>query len=192
MDELDKMKEQLNLLHQKLAQERIVNERLVRRTVNTNVGRINRNHFIITLIAAIGIPYSIFVFWWMHISWFFTIITALFLLIALLYTQYAHRKLCPTDIAVCTLSEITQRIVRMKLLYARWLRFSIPFLICWIVGFAYEIMSLTGVSLEERRAILIGGAIGGLIGAIFGIICYRRTQRLANEILNDISDTPIH
>ena len=68
----------------------------------------------------------------------------------------------------------------------------IPFLICWIVGFAYEIMSLTGVSLEERRAILIGGAIGGLIGAIFGIISYRRTQRLANEILNDISDTPIH
>lgn len=62
MDELDKMKEQLNLLHQKLAQERIVNERLVRRTVNTNVGRINRNHFIITLITAIGIPYSIFVF----------------------------------------------------------------------------------------------------------------------------------
>lgn len=192
MDDLDKMKEQFSLLHQKLDQERIVNERLLRRVVNTNVSRINRDRLIITLIAAISIPYCIFVFWWMHVSWLFTIITALFLLLALLYTQYAHRKLRPADMAVCTLSEVAQRIVRMKLLYARWLRFSIPFIICWIVGFAYEIMTLTGVSIEERRSILIGGVIGGVFGAIFGIASYRRTQRLANDILNDISDNPIH
>lgn len=188
MDELNKMKEQLNLLHQKLNQERIVNDRLVRRVVNKNMSRINRDSFILTLVAAIAIPYCILVFRWMQVSWFFTIITAFFFLLALVFNIYTHRHLKPTDIANSTFAEVTRRVVRMKLLYARWLRFSIPFLIVWLVGFAYEITTLVEIGADERHGILIGGAIGGVIGAILGIITYRRTQRLANEILNEIND----
>lgn len=190
MDELDKMKEQLNLLHQKLDQERIINDKLVRRVVSHNVSRINRDRIFITLVAIIGIPYCTIVFRWLQMSWTFTIITALFLLIAIVYTQYAHQHLRPTDIANSTLSQTAHRIARMKMLYARWLRFSIPFIICWIVGFAYEIMTLTGISADEQHGLLIGGAIGAIIGAIIGIIAYRRTQRLANEIIDQINDTP--
>ena len=188
MDTLEEMKEQLALLHQKLDNERIINDRLVRRVISRNAGRINRDGLFITIIAAIGIPYCIFAFSWMGISWLFSAVTAVFLLIAIIYTYYSHRMMRTEHLAACTLAEVTERIVRMKLLHARWLRFSIPFLIVWAVWFANEILSLTGTTVEERHAILIGGVVGGVIGAVMGIITYRRTQRLANEILDEIKD----
>ena len=188
MDTLEEMKEQLALLHQKLDNERIINDRLVRRVISRNAGRINRDGLLITIIAAIGIPYCIFAFSWMGISWLFSAVTAVFLLVAIIYTYYSHRMMRTEHLAACTLAEVTERIVRMKLLHARWLRFSIPFLIVWAIWFANEILSLTGTTDEERHAILIGGVVGGVIGAVMGIITYRRTQRLANEILNEIKD----
>ena len=188
MDTLEEMKEQLALLHQKLDNERIINDRLVRRVISRNAGRINRDGLFITIIAAIGIPYCIFAFSWMGISWLFSAVTAVFLLIAIIYTYYSHRMMRTEHLAACTLAEVTERIVRMKLLHARWLRFSIPFLIVWAIWFANEILSLTGTTDEERHAILIGGVVGGVIGAVMGIITYRRTQRLANEILDEIKD----
>ena len=188
MDTLEEMKEQLTLLHHKLENERIVNDRLIRRVISRNAGRINRDGLFITLVAALGIPYCIAIFWWMGISWAFTIVTSLFFIIAIVYTRYNLNMVRTEHLAACTLAEVTQRIVRMKRLYARWLRFSIPFLIIWAIWFAYEIMSLVGTSAEERRAILIGGAVGGAIGIVLGITTYRRTQRLANEILDGIKD----
>ena len=51
MDTLEEMKEQLALLHQKLDNERIINDRLVRRVISRNAGRINRDGLLITIIA---------------------------------------------------------------------------------------------------------------------------------------------
>ena len=188
MDTLEEMKEQLALLHHKLDNERIINDRLVRRVISRNAGRINRDGLFFTIIAAIGIPYCIYVFSWMGISWLFSAVTTVFFLIAIIYTYHSHRMIRTEHLAACTLAEVAQRIVHMKLLYARWLRFSIPFLIVWVIWFANEILSLTGTTAEERRGILIGGAVGGAIGAVMGIITYRRTQHLANEILDEIKD----
>lgn len=188
MDTFEEMKEQLALLHHKLESEQIVNDRLIRRVISRNAGRINRDGLFIILVAALAIPYCITVFWWMSISWAFTIVTTLFFIIAIVYTRYNLSMVRTQHLAACTLAEVTQRVVRMKLLYARWLRFSIPFLIIWAIWFAYEIMSLVGTSAEERHAILIGGAVGGAIGIAWGIVAYRRTQRLANEILDGIKD----
>ena len=188
MDTLEEMKEQLALLHHKLESERIVNDRLIRRVISRNAGRINRDGLFIIIVAALGIPYCAAVFYWMGISWTFTLVTALFFIIAIVYTRYNLGGVRTEHLAACTLAEVTQRVARMKMLYARWLRFSIPFLIIWAIWFAYEIMSLVGTSAEERRAILIGGAVGGAIGIVLGITTYRRTQRLANEIIEGIKD----
>ena len=88
----------------------------------------------------------------------------------------------------CSLAEIGRRTARMKMLQARWLRFSIPFLIVWISWFAYEILTQAGVSREERTGILIGGAVGGVLGGIAGVVTYRRSQRLAAEIIEQVGE----
>lgn len=171
------------MLHHKLEAQPIVNDALIHRVVSRNAARINRDAITIVLVAIIGIPYCVWLFLYLGVSWLFTLITVVFFAAAIVYTHYTHRPIRPVTLVQCTPADITHRIARMKRLYAHWLRFSIPFLVCWIAWFAYEIVSLSAVSQSERTSILIGGAIGAAVGAVLGIVAYRRTQRLANEIL---------
>ena len=88
--------------------------------------------------------------------------------------------------ARASLCQVGQRVARMKLLYARWLRFSLPFLGIWLSWFTWEILQQMEYSMEYRVGILCGGAVGGLIGGFCGWLSYRRTQRLARAILDEI------
>ena len=187
---LNEMKEQLQLLHHKLEQQNIVNDNLLRKVIHHNVRRINRDTLIMTIVSVISVPYCACLFWWMHLSLAFTLVTILFLTIAIVYTLYAHQGIRTSLLINSSTAEVARRIARMKMLYARWLRFSIPVIVCWTAWFAYEIMSLVGISAHERKGILIGAAVGGTIGAILGYFTYRRTQRLASQILDQIKEQP--
>lgn len=75
----NEMKEQLQLLHHKLEQQNIVNDNLLRKVIHHNVRRINRDTLIMTIVSVISVPYCACLFWWMHLSLAFTLVTILFL-----------------------------------------------------------------------------------------------------------------
>lgn len=188
-DELELMRRQLGLLHQKLDDQTIVNDRLVRSIVQGKVKTINRSAAVIAVVALVSIPYCLWVFLHLlHTSVAFAVVTILFLTVAVAYDRFTFRGFSTNDMARLPLAEIARRTLRMKRLYARWLCFSLPFLAVWILWFAYEVMVLIEVSADERRGILIGGAIGGLVGGIFGFMAYRKNQRLAREILEQVDE----
>ena len=187
-DDLEQMKQQMALLQRTLDRQTIINDRLLRDAVRAKAGSINRDSCVITVIGILAIPYCIWVFRFLHISVPFSIVTALFLLAAVAYNLFTHRGFRTSMLVSAPLADIARLTVRMKLLHARWLRFSLPFLFLWLSWFVYEILSLTSVSHDERLGILIGGAVGGMIGGIFGYVAYRRTQRLANEILQQVEE----
>lgn len=186
-DELAQMRNQLGLLHQKLDDQAIVNDRLVRSIVQGKVKTINRSAALIVAIALISIPYCLWVFLHLlHTSVAFAVVTILFLLIAVVYDRFTFRGFSTEDMARLPLAEIARRTVRMKRLYARWLCFSLPFLAVWTLWLAYELLVLVQVSADERKGLLIGGAIGWILGGTFGFMTYRKNQRLAREILEQV------
>ena len=184
--DIEQMRRQLSLLHQKLDRQAIVSDRLVRDAVRTKAGSINRDAAIITTVALLSVPYCVWLFNYLHLSCVFTIVTVFYFLVAVAYDVYSRRGFRASELSGSPLAEIARRTVRMKLLHARWLRFSIPFLVVWISWFVYEILSLTSLPEEERTGILIGGAVGGVLGATVGYFTYRRTQRLAAEIIEQV------
>lgn len=184
----EEMKAQLDLLHQKLDKQTIVSDRLVRDVVRSKADSINRDALIITIVAILAIPYCVWLFISLQVDLAFTIVTAIFFIVAVIYNIYSHRGFQSSQLVGCSLAEIGRRTVRMKMLQARWLRFSIPFLIVWISWFAYEILTQAGVSREECMGILIGGAVGGVLGGIAGVVAYRRSQRLAAEIIEQVGE----
>lgn len=186
--DLEEMKAQLDLLHQKLDKQTIVSDRLVRDVVRSKADSINRDALIITIVAILAIPYFVWLFISLQVDLAFTIVTAIFFIVAVIYNIYSHRGFQSSQLVGCSLAEIGRRTVRMKMLQARWLRFSIPFLIVWISWFAYEILTQAGVSREECMGILIGGAVGGVLGGIAGVVAYRRSQRLAAEIIEQVGE----
>lgn len=186
MDTLEQMKEQLRLLQDKLDRQTLVSERMLRAVVGHKVHALNRQALQIALVGVLGIPYCLWSFGMLHLSVPFQAVTVAFLALAVGYTWFSHRGLGSSSMSRASLCQVGQRVARMKLLYARWLRFSLPFLGIWLSWFTWEILQQMEYSMEYRVGILCGGAVGGLIGGFCGWLSYRRTQRLARAILDEI------
>lgn len=77
---LNEIKQQWQLLQDKLESQSIVNDKLIRRIINSNARSINRHALLVTVMAALAIPYCIWLLLWLRISLAFTIVTAVFYL----------------------------------------------------------------------------------------------------------------
>ena len=183
--ELDEMKRQLSELKAKLDKETIVNDQLMRRAMKTKVSTINRDAFILIIVALIGIPYCTWVFYaLLHISWWFIITTTVFFLVAAFYTYYSRKDIKANDLMEGDLLEVRQKMVRMNKMNANWLKFSLPFLFVWFAWFIFETIGNS----NEAKEILTGAVVGLIIGLTIGILQYRKTQRIANEVIGQIND----
>lgn len=186
MDTFEEMSGQLKLLHEKINGQVVVDDRHIRRAVSTRMRSINRQAAVMLAISLFAIPYCAWAFHYIGLSWPFAVVTMVFLAIALCYTAWSHRGVRCSLLATEPLNEVARRVAYMKKRYARWLYFSIPFLIVWLCWFAYEIMGDEALPHSERIGVMSGAALGGVAGTILGILAYRRTQRLAREILEQV------
>lgn len=95
---LNEIKQQWQLLQDKLESQSIVNDKLIRRIINSNARSINRHALLVTVMAALAIPYCIWLLLWLRISLAFTIVTAVFFTCSRVL-QHLHsppRAACPT------------------------------------------------------------------------------------------------
>ena len=184
--EMEHMREQLNLLKEKLEKETIVNERLLRKAMKDTVSSLNRDAIGVAAIGLLGIPYCTFAFsLLMNVSWWFIGVTDVFFLTAVIYTYYSHKGIRAKDLMDGNLIEVSRKMVRMRHMYATWLKFSIPFITVWFAWFMYEIL---GNNVADGIPMAIGGVIGGIIGAFIGIRIYRRTRRRSLNVIMQIKE----
>lgn len=184
--DFEEMRQQLNLLNEKLNKQSIINEKLIRRSMREKIQVIGRDALLQCAVAIVAIPLCISMFWTQGMSLPFCIVTALFLIGAVIYTYWMHKGLKSNDLLTGELIQASQRIHRYKLLKARWLRFSIPFAIVWLGWMFAEVYLMS--SETEYIGFLFGSMFGILVGGLWGTHFYRRDQRISNEVLQQIEE----
>jgi len=189
--ELQQMKEQLAILTQKLDKETIVNERLMRQAMKSKALWLRRKAIIESALILIMIPYFL---WLMPglcgLSVEFSTFVCLFLVLALVYNYYIHTHFRPEKFVHGNLLEARKDTLRLKTLYANWLKFiGIPFIVVFLSWFVHDITK--AIHGEELQGALYGMVVGVLIGSIIGIYRYRKTQRTADEILEQIEEMQV-
>jgi hypothetical protein len=181
---LEQMKKQLSALKSKLDKETIVNDRLMRSIMNQKMKKINRERWIISSIILLGIPYCTWCFMFLlNMSVWFTVVTDVFMLVALIYTYLMHKDIKASELMKGNLIEVSRKMIKIKRMQANWLKFSIPFVVIWMAWFVIE--NLNGI---DAKYVIIGGSVGAVIGAIFGTMSYRRTRRMATEVIQQIEE----
>ena len=183
--ELMEMKEQLSILTQKLEKETIVNERLMRRATKEKISKMQRHVLIKAIFIACAVPYTHFVSHWLGISPWLCTFTFLLLLTALFSDFLIHRNLRSDEAMQADLMDVRKKVLRIKQAYRDWIKYSIPILFVWIAWFAYEICQQPDI---PQEAIFIGMGAGSIFGGIIGLLQYKKTQRNADEILQQIED----
>lgn len=184
--ELKQMKEQMNLLKEKLEKEKIVNEQLLRVAMKEKVSSLNRDAIVIVIVALLGIPYCTWVFASIiNVSWWFIAVTDIFFLVAVVYTYFSHKDIRAKELMDGNLIEVSRKMTRMRRMYANWLKFSIPFVIVWFAWLMFEVL---GNNADNGIPFAIGGVTGGIIGTWIGIKMYRRTRKKSLDVILQIKE----
>ena len=184
---LEEMRQQMTILKNKLNQQEIVNDRLIRRSMRNEVNNINRRYNIIMAIGILMVPYGYWCFVKLGgLSVFFWIVTSIFMLICAGATFYNSRKISDPGLMSHSLVEARKKVASAKKFESNWLLFGIPAVILWMGWFFYEIYQIQGG--DFYNGFFLGGCIGGIIGAIIGIKIHLKTQRQYQDVIDQIED----
>ena len=184
---LEEMRQQMTTLKNKLNQQEIVNDRLIRRSMRNEVSNINRRYNIIMAIGILMVPYGYWCFVKLvGLSIFFWIATSIFMLICAGATFYNSRKISDPELMSHSLVEARKKVASAKKFESNWLLFGIPAVILWMGWFFYEIYQIQGG--DFYNGFFLGGCIGGIIGAIIGIKLHLKTQRQYQDVIDQIED----
>lgn len=186
--ELQEMKAQLALLTQKLEQETIVNERLIRRSMKEKANKLSRNIIIESLVCIMTIPFFIWIL--PNISphsMYFCNFSVAFMVLALCYNCYMYCEFHIKDFSEANLIEARKATLKFKRLTRKWTYcIGIPFLMVFIPWSVYENAQV--YKGEMLEIVLIFGGIGLLIGGAIGIYQFNKTLRTTDEILMQIEE----
>ena len=185
--EFEEMKAQLALLNKKLEKEAIINERLIRRAMKNKAWGIRRKIMVESIACLIMIPYFIWVMPTTGLSMVFCCTVAFFMLLALVYNVYIYKDFSPQEFLLGSLVEARRKTLKLKRLYSSWLKFvGIPFIVLFFSWFVYDRSQV--YQGEDLGGHITAGVVGGVIGGIVGTFQYRKIQRTADEILQQIED----
>ena len=184
---LEEMRQQMTTLKNKLNQQEIVNDRLIRRSMRNEVNSITRRYNIIMAIGILMVPYGYWCFVKLvGLSIFFWIATSIFMLICAGATFYNSRKISDPGLMSHSLVEARKKVASAKKFESNWLLFGIPAVILWMGWFFYETYQIQGG--DYYNGFFLGGCIGGIIGAIIGIKIHLKTQRQYQDVIDQIED----
>ncbi len=184
--EFEDMRRQMQTLKNKLNQQEIVNDHIVRRSMRNEVNNITRRYYIVMALAVLMIPY----FYWVFVkltgfSMAFWIGTSIFMLICAGATYYNLSKINDPGLINHNLVEARKQVASAKKFDSDWLMFGIPALILWFGWFVYEVYQLDH---DLANGLFWGGCVGGVIGAICGFKIHFKTQRQYQDIIDQIED----
>lgn len=185
--ELEQMREQITLLRSKLDKEAIINERLLRRAMHDKVRGITRDNRAVIIIGTLAIPYNLLVFDYLGISLWFSIATALLLIVCVVAMWWSQRGLHADELLDGDVVSVGKKVLRLKQMNDRWLWFAIPMLILWLAWLFWEAYQQVGGT-PLFRGFVTGGVIGLILGLIVGGKVRYRTQRRVREILAHIEE----
>lgn len=186
MNELEEMRRELQALKQKVNERGVLNERLVRKSIQDKMSDIRRTIYKLGVVVLLAIPLWIMIKYMQNLSWPLTIFTILMMVVSVCLDWYINR----IDVGSMgeDLRETANRLVEMK--KRRSLQEKIACFVVvpvWVVWLAYEFYQ-KAPDHETGIIMIVSMAIGLVIGGAFGVSIFLKWQRKNDEMIEQIED----
>lgn len=180
------------ILQEKLHNETIVNDRLLRESMKHNYSSINR---FLSVEATILMPVIIFVFPLLplifHLSWG-PVIAIILLCLADTIFDYKVNHIKDEAFMGDNLIPTALRLQRAKRLSALQMLVSLPLILLWFVWFIIDFFLSINYDSEALTSAAWGGLTGGCIGLVCGLIfaiqLYHKQQKTRQQVIDQIND----
>ncbi len=182
---LREMQEQMQQLRDKLDNQKIVNERILKKSCSQTASRLRfkANLPILFGAAAMLMMPALRIY---GVSIGFIIFTWVLMLVCIVATILTNRHIPQMDRDLVT---ATQELTRFKKIHAEWIKFAIPMIIVWVGYLCWDLFrNGSGIDPMLRYGFLAGIVTGVILGGLLGFKLRRDQLNAADELLNQIEE----
>jgi hypothetical protein len=181
---LREMQEQMQQLRDKLDSQKIVNERILKKSCSQTASRLRfkANLPILFGVAAMLMVPALREF---GVSMGFIIFTWVLMLVCIVATILTNRHIPQMDRDLVT---ATQELTRFKKIHAEWIKFNIPMIIVWVGFLCWDLFRNGEIDPALRYSFMAGIGAGILLGGIVGFKMRRDQLNAADELLDQIEE----
>ena len=181
---LREMQEQMQQLRDKLDSQKIVNERILKKSCSQTASRLRfkANLPILFGVAAMLMVPALREF---GVSMGFIIFTWVLMLVCIVATILTNRHIPNMDKDLITAA---QELTRFKKIHAEWIKFAIPMVILWVGFLVWDFLRNNDFDQAASLAFLAGIGTGIVLGGIVGLKLRRDQLNAADELLDQIEE----
>ena len=180
---LREMQQQMQQLREKLANEKIVNDRMLRNSFRKTVNQLKIRSSMPIAMACAALAF-IPLLRYLGFSWYFLIFTDVMLLVAIVAMLLTRRHIPGLDKDLVTAaSEITT----FRKINADWIKYGIPCLVVWLGMLVWDVAKNIPLGRENLYG-FIGGALGLFIGGAIELKNRREILNGSDELLDQIEE----
>ena len=187
-NEVDELRQQLAIFKQRLDQQEIINERLLRRSMNARLNVFTKTSVICDIVVLLFMPVVFGVLNEIGIPWFFGAFLALMLLIELIYNIISHRHLQQLFKKDKDLLTVRRGLLKFKRMERVWMLIAVPLIILWTLGFYWQTGLFSNHLTGASAAGIIASAIGLLIGLAVCFVFFTWEMRRVNHSIREIDN----
>lgn len=190
------MRQQMQVLRDKLDKQEIINDKMIRRSVKSKMSWIKKYvYFEFLLIPIIAIVWFVIkelfnLSWWNY---------AFMMVMAIIDVIWDYRiniaSLKANEVEANSLTTTMQKLMEMKKIRAKSFSIMLPLCILWFAWTCFEMWQyVSTITFEED--FMTGAAYGGLAGGVIGVFVglyaafriYRKMQNTNDELIAQIGD----
>lgn len=186
-NELREMREQLTVLKEKLKQEEILTDKLIRRAMQGQVRKIRRQGYVSIIGGVVALTAGNHVWKEMGMSVWFIVFTSLMMLVCIVIAILIHTRLSETDVHNGDLLSVACKAKQLKTEYQRWHGVGLPLGILWLLWLVAEQLWRT-TDLTDTLYYMMGIVCGAVFGGIVGYRMHRRVLCECDDLIRQIEE----
>ena len=188
MENLDntllEMREQMRQLKEKLDNQKIVNERIMRKSCTQTFNRLKLKSNLPIFIGIFAILLSPS-FLQIGMSMRFVIFTGVMMLVCIVATFLTNMHIPRMDSDLVT---ATDELRKYKRIHAEWIKIALPMLAIWVGLAIWDAVKNIGLSGQELYGMIAGLSVGVIVGLLLGLKLRRDQMNTADDLLAQLKE----
>lgn len=183
--DFEEMRAQINLLREKLENQEIVNDKMLRDSMKSKLKTIRHREIISYFAVGYVITFGNLAFHYLGNSIYFILFNTLMMLGCAYFTYRTHRKVNETDLTTSDLLTVAKNLKQLKKDYSDWMLIGYPAIIVWFLFFSFELYTRNSDH-KFALSIIVGCLVGAIIGGIIGTLMRHKVMNTCDEVIRQI------
>ena len=187
-NEVDELRKQLALFKQRLDQQEIISDRLMRRSMNARISIFTKTGVIADIVVLLMMPLVFWAFSKMGASWYFGLFLLLGVIIELAYNVTCHRRIQRLFTEGNDLLTVRRGLLKFKKAERLQMLISLPLITLWALALCWQLGVFADNPTESVAAIGIRVGIGFFIGLLIVSCGYFWEMHRVNRSIREIDE----